>query len=62
MDGRDKLRRIFLLLVGVVLIAATPSGEAFFYVGIAVVFLSILGAWWHSELLRRKREGGEESR
>jgi len=59
MDTRDRIRWIFVFLVGVVLVTGSES-DGWIYAGAFVIFLSLLGAWWHSELLRRKREADED--
>ena len=58
MDGRDRLRWTMLVLVGVVVVVggSQDSNDTQVYIGVGIIALAILGAWWHSELLRRKRE------
>lgn len=62
MDTRTKIRWIFVALIGVFLIIAGVDDDNYgtSYVGAGILFLAVLGAWWHSELLRRKREAPQD--
>jgi hypothetical protein len=53
-DTRTKIRWIFVALIGVFLIIAGVDDDNYgtSYVGAGILFLAVLGAWWHSELLR----------
>lgn len=61
-DTRTKIRWIFVALIGVFLIIAGVDDDNYgtSYLGAGILFLAVLGAWWHSELLRRKREAPQE--
>lgn len=64
MDWQNRLRWGFVALIGVVLAAggASSAGNGFgaFHIGVGLIFLAALGAWWHSDLLRQKREAAKD--
>jgi hypothetical protein len=64
MGWQNRFRWIFLALIGILIaVGGAPSaGNGFgaFHIGVGLIFLSALGAWWHSDLLRQKREAAKD--